>query len=133
MTKKLYLKQVKDEPPRNPSTVFRVRVRALFEWQNRSKVAFAFVFALDAFAFALCRNGPLNELNVQRYRNLCIFCRSLRSRGLLFYFNNEIFLESAYTKQCLIYRVYTHTNRQSDVGYVISYISKIIFLCNLFA
>jgi len=56
-----YLKQVKDEPPRNPSTVSRVRVRALlvFEWQNRSKVAVAFVFALDAFAFALCINGPL--------------------------------------------------------------------------
>jgi len=36
-----YLKQVKDEPSRNPSTVFRVRVRALFEWQNRSKVAVA--------------------------------------------------------------------------------------------
>ena len=52
-----YLKQVKDEPPCNPSTVFRVRVRALFEWQNRSKVAVAFVFALDAFA--LCINGPL--------------------------------------------------------------------------
>ena len=51
----LYLKQVKDEPHRNPSTVFRVRVRALFEWQNRSKVT----FALDAFAFAfaLCING----------------------------------------------------------------------------
>ena len=53
-----YLKQVKDEPPCNPSTVFRVRVRALFEWQNRSKVKVAFVFALDAFAFALCINGP---------------------------------------------------------------------------
>ena len=53
-----YLKQVKDEPPCNPSTVFRVRVRALFEWQNRSKVAVAFVFALDAIAFALCINGP---------------------------------------------------------------------------
>ena len=52
----LYLKQVKDDPPRNPSTVFRVRVRALFELQNRSKVAFLFVFALDAFA--LCINGP---------------------------------------------------------------------------
>ena len=48
----LYLKQVKDEP----STVFRVRVRALIEWQNRSKVAFAFVFSLDAFAYALCIN-----------------------------------------------------------------------------
>jgi len=48
----LYLKQVKDDPPQNPPTVFRVRVRALFEWQNRSKVAFSFVFA-----FALCING----------------------------------------------------------------------------
>ena len=57
----LYLKQVKYETLRNPSTVFRVRVRALFEWRNRSKVAFAFVFALDAFAFALCINGPLPE------------------------------------------------------------------------
>jgi len=55
-----YLKQVKDEPPRNPSTVFRVRVRAQFEWQNHSKVAVAFVFTLDAFAFALCINGPLD-------------------------------------------------------------------------
>jgi len=45
----LYLKQVKDEPTRNLSTVSRVQVRALFEWQNRSKVA---------FAFALCINGP---------------------------------------------------------------------------
>ena len=27
----LYLNQAKDEPPRNPSTVFRVQVRALFE------------------------------------------------------------------------------------------------------
>jgi len=31
----LYLEQVKDEPPRNPLTVFRFRVRALFECQNR--------------------------------------------------------------------------------------------------
>ena len=40
-----YLKQVKDEPPCNPSTVFRIR--ALFKWQNRSKVAVAvrFVFS----------------------------------------------------------------------------------------
>jgi len=53
-----YLKQVKDEPPCNPSKVFRVRVRALFQWQNRLKVAVAFMFALDAFAFALCINGP---------------------------------------------------------------------------
>jgi len=53
-----YLKQEKDEPLCNPSTVFRVRVRALFEWQNRSKVAVAFVFALDAVAVALCINGP---------------------------------------------------------------------------
>ena len=51
-----YLKQVKNEPHCNPSAVFRVRVRALFEWQNRSKVAVAFVFVLDAFAFALCIN-----------------------------------------------------------------------------
>jgi len=50
----IYLKQVKDEP----SAVFRLSVRALFEWQNRSKVAVAFVFALDSFAFALCINGP---------------------------------------------------------------------------
>jgi len=55
-----YLKQVKEEPPRNPSTVFRVMVRALFEWQNRLKVAVAFVFVLDAFAFALCINRPLS-------------------------------------------------------------------------
>jgi len=27
----LYLKQIIDEPPRNPSTVFRVRVRAVFQ------------------------------------------------------------------------------------------------------
>jgi len=27
----LNLKQVKDEPPRNPSTIFRVRVRTVFE------------------------------------------------------------------------------------------------------
>ena len=44
----LYLKHVKDELSRNPSTVFRVRVRALFEQQNRSKVAFAFVSAAVA-------------------------------------------------------------------------------------
>ena len=54
----VYLKQVKDDQPRNPSTVFRVWVRSLYEWQNRSKVAFSFLFALDAFAFALCINGP---------------------------------------------------------------------------
>jgi len=52
----LYLKQVNDEPHRNSSTVFRVWVRALFEWQNSSKVAFVFAFNLDAFA--LCINGP---------------------------------------------------------------------------
>jgi len=34
----LYLKQVKDEPPRNPLTVFRVWVHALFECQNRVRV-----------------------------------------------------------------------------------------------
>jgi len=56
---KIYISsKLKDEPPRNPWMVFRVRVRNLFEWQNRPKVAFAFVFALDAFAFALCINGP---------------------------------------------------------------------------
>ena len=55
----LYIKQVKDEPPWNPSTVFRVRVRALFEWQNCTKVAF--LFALGAFAVALCINGPLGN------------------------------------------------------------------------
>jgi hypothetical protein len=33
---------------KNESTVFRVRVRAQFEWQNCSKVAFVF-----------CINGPL--------------------------------------------------------------------------
>jgi len=32
-----YLRQVKDEPPCNPSTVSRVRVRALFEWQTAQK------------------------------------------------------------------------------------------------
>ena len=46
----------KRQPPRKPSTVFRVRVHALFEWQNCPKVAFAFVLVLDAFA--LCINGP---------------------------------------------------------------------------
>jgi len=34
MTKLYTSQQEKDEPPRKPSTVFRVRVRALFEWQN---------------------------------------------------------------------------------------------------
>jgi len=63
----LYLKQVKDDPPRNPQTVFRVRIRALFEWQNRLKVAFSFVFALDAFAFALCINGPLRARSVVHF------------------------------------------------------------------
>jgi len=56
-----YLKQVKDEQPCNPSTVFRVRVCALFEWQNLSKVAVAFVFVLDAFARTIfcSRERPL--------------------------------------------------------------------------
>ena len=57
----LYLKQVKDDPRRNPPTVLRHRVCAIFEWQNRSNVAFSFVFALDAFAFALCINGHLGR------------------------------------------------------------------------
>ena len=38
MTKFYLSQQEKDEPPRKPSTVFRVRVRALFEWQNCPKV-----------------------------------------------------------------------------------------------
>ena len=66
----VYLEQVKDDPPRNPPTVFRVRVSALFEWQNRSKVAFSFVFALNAFAFALCINGPLVEVSMSNF--LCV-------------------------------------------------------------
>jgi len=61
----LILKQVKlpNCLARNPSTGFHVRVRALFEWQNRLKVAVA--FALDAFA--LCINGLF--INTERDAN----------------------------------------------------------------
>ena len=51
----LSLTAKKRQPPRKLSTVFRVWVHALFEWQNCPKVAF--VLVLDAFA--LCINGPL--------------------------------------------------------------------------
>ena len=56
----LYIKQIKDELPRNPSTVFRVRVRALFEWQKplksrvRVRVTFERVRAVYKRTFKVC-------------------------------------------------------------------------------
>jgi len=52
---------------------FARRVHALFEWQNCSKVAFAFVFALDVFAFALCIIRPCDTIHkhiVKRHSHL---------------------------------------------------------------
>ena len=73
----------KRQPPRKPSTVFRVRVHALFEWQNCPKVAFAFAFVLelDAFAFALFINGPLELPNLA-----CSLCSESLSS---FFFSNN--------------------------------------------